>query len=308
MLNGQKEFDMCAMNIEEYALDSESYWPESHRRNSVKLWRFIHRGAGGETYGLVKDYLDKVHNLAKLRHDFCPQHVYIVNSGSSGSHWLEAMLGLFSGFYNGGEIYLPNKIIDHLSQLSREEAGIFIDALYLIHSGGIHGDSLTASLSNSAHIASHQRISDFSLSKKTILLLRNPVDVVMSRTFRKDEYKADKAPAMSREAYLEENCLYFEKFYNGLDMKSFDVTLKYEELKEEPHKEMRKLASILSLKEDDVALNKIVEKTSESVVKDLVAKGEQPVTNVYVGERKEESWARSYVKERLGSISKKLGY
>lgn len=296
------------LDLEDYFLNTEAYWPASHQRNASKLQRFIAKGCGSKNSSVVKSYVRDILAIAKVRQKFFPKHVYIVNSGSSGSHWLEAMLGFLPEFYNGGEIYLPKQIMGALAKKNNTDASIFIDALYLTHCGGIYSDSLVASLSNSAHLADHKKISEFSLNKKIILLLRNPVDVAMSRTFRKEEYKKDVAPKASDLDYLERNCLYLERFYGSLDIKSFDAVLKYEDLRKKPYEEMRQLVDILGLKPSSDAIRKAVEKTSESAVKESIAKGEAPVTNIFTGQRDEMGWAIEYAENRLGEISKQLGY
>ncbi|MDW5378855.1 sulfotransferase domain-containing protein [Halomonas sp. HP20-15] len=292
---------MEASFLENYLLRPESFWPKSHLRNADKVKRFVATGCAANGQN-PKSYIDDIIKLGQLRKRFDNKHVYIVNPGSSGSHWIEAMLSLLADFHNGGEIYLPKDVKEYLSTLQLEDAEFFLDVVYLVHAGGIFDDSLTASLSNSAHLANHQQLSQFSPNKRVVLLLRNPVDVVMSRTFRKDEYKKDIAPNSCDKEYLERNCSYVEKFYANINYDSFDSIIKYEDFENQPLESLKALADIIGLKASDQNLMNAVNVTSRKAVKDSVSKGEQAMTNVYLGKHHEHAWAKDYTVKRLSYI------
>ena len=299
---------MNKISIEKYLLNASSYWPESHYRNVKKIERFLERGCNSKDEKKVRCYVKDIVALAELRLKFKTPHLYIVNAGSSGSHWLEAMLGFLPGFHNGGEVYLPAEIKKSLKTMGEREAHLFLDALYLVHCGGIYPDMLSAALSNSAHLANHQQLSDYSRLKKTALLLRDPVDIVMSRTFRKDEYKNDVAPGVEDIDYLEKNCVYFEGFYNNIDFDSFDIVIRYEELKHSPLSTLRALVSTVGLNVSDDELVRAVDLTSEETAKKAIEKGEVPVTNIYLDKKEDVSWAKSYIVKRLENIRRELSY
>lgn len=283
----------------EYVENPSVFWPETHLRNVRKIRRFLDEGSKKRGESKEK-YVDSLLRLAYLRAGFAPNHIYLVNAGSSGSHWIEAMLGLLPGFHNGGEVYFPAKIKKDLGSIDGDDAGLFLDAVYLLHSGGIYKDSLYCALSNSAHLSNHGQVSAYSKKKVAVLLLRNPVDIVMSRTFRKDEYKNDVAFKLDDREYLEKNCSYLEGFYKGLDVKSFDRVIKYEEFVRDPMKNLQDLAGLLELDVKETDLEEAIVKTSKSEEEKVVAKGASPLTNVYLGEKKDHEWARNYIKERLG--------
>lgn len=299
---------MNKISIEKYLLNASSYWPESHYRNVKKIERFLERGCNSKKNEKVRRYVKDIIALAELRLKFKTPHLYIVNAGSSGSHWLEAMLGFLPGFHNGGEIYLPAEIKKSLKAMGEREAHLFLDALYLVHCGEIFPDMLSAALSNSAHLANHQQLSSYSRYKKTVLLLRDPVDIVMSRTFRKDEYKNDVALGMADIDYLEKNCAYFENFYKNIDFDSFDVVVRYEELKCSPLSTLRSLISAVGLSASDDELVRAVDLASEETAKKAIEKGEVPVTNIYLDKKEDVSWAKSYIITRLENIRSELSY
>ncbi|WP_088743893.1 sulfotransferase domain-containing protein [Cobetia sp. QF-1] len=293
--------------LQTYLTEPELFWPISHMRNVKKLDSFIGKGKAlnGES---KKAFIQNVINLAELRRSFSSNHLYLVNAGSSGSHWVEAMLGLLPGFHNAGEVYIPNEISRQLSLMPKDEANTLLDVLYLIHSGGMYEDSLYASLSNSAHLADHSSLSKYSQKSLAIFLMRNPVDIVMSRSFRKDEYKNDVAPNMDQQAYLEKNCQYVENFYSLTDATDYNLKLRYEDFVEFPVESLRKLADSLGLNSTYDEIKEAVRLTSKEEVEKSISKGEAAITNVYVGEKKERDWARSYVRERLHEVLVKYDY
>ncbi|MGE6606469.1 hypothetical protein ACQKE4_08090 [Halomonas sp. NPDC076908] len=284
-----------------YVSKPESFWHETHWRNARKIEKFLEKGS--ELRSESKEgYVDNLLRLAYLRQGFRPKHIYLVNAGSSGSHWIEAMLGLIPGFYNGGEIYFPAEIRKKLSSMDGDDANLFLDAVYLLHSGGIYKDSLYSSLSNSAHLANHGQVSACSKKKVAVLVLRDPVDIVMSRTFRKEEYKNDIASGLDDQEYLEKNCSYLERFYKGLDIKSFDRVIKYEEFVRDPVGNLRCLTDLFELDVKEADVEKAVVKTSKLEEEKVVKKGDTPLTNIYLGVKKDHEWARDYIKERLREV------
>jgi len=68
-------------------------------------------------------------------------------------------------------------------------------------------------------------------NSRYILLIRNPADVVISRCFRKTDYRNEVAPASEDEEYLSRQISYVDNFYkNGLKQ-PFDKLIRYELLK-----------------------------------------------------------------------------
>lgn len=289
-------------------LNSYDFWTPAYHRNATKLQRFLSRGSKIVGKISVADYVDIIIALGRVRSMFAPKHVYIVNAGSSGSHWIEAMLGMMPGFYGGGEIYLPSKLLDYFSSISINEANIALDTIYLAHVGCVHKDSLCAFVGNTAHLANHYKMSNFSINKKILLLLRNPLDVVISRTFRKDEYKEYIASGLSDRQYLKQNCIYVENFYKNLDFESFDMVIRYENFLESPRVNLEKIIELIDLSVSEADIERAIVMTSIDSAKRNVDNGKKAITNIYLGNKKEYNWAKDYVCERLGDIISKLGY
>jgi hypothetical protein len=289
----------------DYIQNPFTYWPQSHRRNAIKLNRSLSGALNGQS---VLDYSEILISLAELRSLFGPMHIYIVNMGSSGSHWVESMLGLLKGFYNGGEIYIPPKVRFLLSQLSTNESSILIDALYLAHLGKVKEDFLTASLSNSAHIANHIPVTGLSLNKRVVLLLRNPIDIVISRTFRKNEYRSSIAAGMNDEEYLKKNCMYVERFIRSLDLSSFDLIIRYEDFLLNTFDGLCNLAKFIGIECSDDDLLSSVKLASVESALNAVESGRKPINNAYLIDKSEKSWARDYASQRLSSLCKDLNY
>lgn len=296
-----------SLSVKDYILNADRFWPSTHKRNVVKIMRAFD-ACSIKSLSDKNGCIDELIAVAKIRERFNAKHFYLINTGSSGSHWIEAMLGLLPGFYNGGEIYLPPKIRSSLKTLNKKSANEFLDVIYLLHSGGVHKDALTATLSNSAHLANHQLLSEYSANKNTVLLLRNPVDVVISRTFRKDEYKKDVAPSLDDKEYLERNCVYVENFFANIDESSFDAIVKYEDFVGAPLSNLKKLAELIGLEVTENQLQYAIDRTSMKSELQAVEKGGNALTNIYLGDKESHDWAKDYLSKRLEKLLVKYNY
>ena len=127
--------------------------------------------------------------IAKERINVSPPTIYIHNIGSSGSHWLNFLLNDSLGTIGKGEIYIAQKFRDEvLSIATRDEAYFAMQVIMLAHA---HEKklSMTGNIVNTAHISNMDDYLKYDFNAYKVLLMRDPVDIVLSRTFRKDEYR-----------------------------------------------------------------------------------------------------------------------
>lgn len=170
----------------------------------------------------------RVVDLAKVRMEQANPSVYIANIGSSGSHWLQALLSNAASLMPCGETYFPEAQLNQLHE-DVEIRKLFIHAIYLIRGWRSTADKTKAGAVNTAHqpFLSHVKAAD--TGAKSILLVRDPVDVVMSRTFRKDEYRDYTGNRdMTDMEYLKKNALYVRSFYRKALRHNYDITVSYE--------------------------------------------------------------------------------
>jgi len=291
----------------QYLTQPDKFWGAAGDRQIRKLTA-MKRGRLAE--GLSDaDVVDELLAVAQLRTRHAPPPICLANIGSSGSHWLEAMLGRCAPIVSCGEVYLPNPLLQALRPLTASERSFFLHALYAAHSG-LRGDALMGgAFVNSAHYSRASRLAGLVDGTRTVLLVRNPIDVVLSRTWRKQEYRDDVAPGESDADYLERNCVLVERFYAEANAEPFDLRVRYEDLIGNPRAALSNLLSGLGLPADPNAIDAAVAATDSNAAAAAVARGEKVPTNIYMGRADEPEQALlAQVRTRLAACASSLGY
>ena len=206
----------------DYADDPEAWWPAGRQRQAVKLRRALRDRS-------AKDVVD----VAEARALDRPPTVFLLSCGSSGSHWLEAMLAQAADVRPCGEVYVPAAMLAEMRRVDAASRSALLDCVHLAHSDVDASTGKTAVLVNSAHASGWRLRALMQPPHRTVLLVRDPADIVISRTFRKGEYRADVSPASSDEEYLEDNLAYVDGFYDIALRESVDAVVSYEQLRED---------------------------------------------------------------------------
>jgi hypothetical protein len=290
-----------------YITNPEAYWNVGETRQVRKLKNAVQSagGLGADVFAVAEEAMA----IATLRSMYASPPLYISNIGSSGSHWLEGMLAHAPKLINCGEVYLPRSILTELRKSSSVDADYFLHAIYALHSRKMGPHLIEGSFINSAH---HARISLFvSLTpgSKCILLIRNPIDIVISRTFRKQEYRQEIAVGVDDKTYLEQNCNVVNRFYATALTQKFDAIVKYEELVSDPELALRRVLIAIDVQMDDRVLAKAVSSTQAESIKAVIDGGGKATTNLFVGERDPIDPALlAMASDNLADICGRLGY
>ena len=286
-----------------YIEHPELYWKIPSHRQIIKLNNRILKIK--ETYQLnTLDIITRVCSLVISRTSKRGKTILISNIGSSGSHWLQAMISEIDGFYGIGEVYIPPSLIDELSFFSRESQRKIFDAINVIHTGTLSKSLITCSVINTAHNANQHRWTYLDNSIFRILLVRNPIDICESRTFRKTEYRNYLHSSISDDEYLIENINKINKFFKEALNSKFDIIIKYESLLSDSVSIIQKILQALGKQVDELLVEEIVKKYSMENVR-----GDLNYTNLYKG--KYENIAKKYQKVmeiELKHVSRELGY
>jgi hypothetical protein len=272
----------------QYLRNPEQFWPEEKHRNIIKFKNKLRKTCIENPS--LKDQTNKeiaefFWAIALIRNVNGCQHIYINNIGSSGSHWLETMLAFAEKIKIGGEIYLPNSIRKCLDNFTKEKAALFLDAVYFAHIGYSGIESIGSIITNSAHYSDPTTLSRYSSNPKTVLLIRDPLEIALSRTFRKDEYRNYVAPKQSDQEYLEKNIHVIHKFYSKALQYDYGVIIRYEDLVNNPSQQLKKLKIALNLNFSDQRINEAINSTSKEAISKNILEGAAPVTNLYIKER-----------------------
>jgi hypothetical protein len=289
-----------------YLLHPEQHWGSESVRHVQKMRIFMRRALRpGER---MADLVDEILAIARLRVNHAPAPIYLPNVGSSGSHWLEAMLAIATGTHACGEVYLPKPMLPALKELPAADAAYFLNAAYMAHQADVGPKLATGHLINSAHLGSISGLASLTPGARTVLLLRHPVDVALSRTLRKPLHRAEVAPEADDRDFLAHSCDVVERFHKAAARERFDCQVRYEDLVAQPAETLATLTAALGLAATPESIRNAVEATSRDAIQSARERGDKAATNLYVGEAKHDEALADWARRRLADCCARLGY
>ena len=290
--------------LTDYCADPARHWPATAQRQARKLAKHLARSAKALKVP-VEHVPQAALASARQRTGARRPTLYLANIGSSGSHWLEDMLVDGASMLGAGEVYLPTPVSRAVDELPREEARVFIDALHLIHADEPAPDE-TASVINSQHSTQPTAFLNADPSGCRVLLLRDPVDVCLSRTFRKDTYRRDVAPDADNLAYLRDNIRLVKGFLSEARTQEFALVIRYEDLVRDPVPSLTALCHLTATPVERQRLRQVAERRS---ARQLIASGEAAHTNLFAGDKRAiPASARRLAARELADVSRSFGY
>lgn len=291
--------------LETYCRTPEHFWPAAGARQARKLEQRLRR---------VGQFLDgdrlgapaAVSHLAARRDGRHRRTVYLSNIGSSGSHWLESMLMNGAGLLGAGEVYLPPKLRMAVADLPDREAARFIDGLHLLHAVVDPTLDRMDSVVNSQHVARPQAFLDADPGALRVLLLRDPVAVCLSRTYRKDEYRQDVSPDADDLAYLDLNIKKVASFLAAAREEVYDLVIRYEQLCIDP---VPAVAAICALTGTSFDPDTLHQTAAEQSADQVSGRGSEAQTNLFSGvPRSVPQKARDHATKLLREEAEYFGY
>lgn len=291
--------------FERYCRTPEVFWPGASARQARKLHQRVLRVSrflGGDRRASPASVWD----LTGRRHGLRRRTVYLSNIGSSGSHWLEAMLVDGAGLLGAGEVYLPPKLRMAVADLPDYEAARFIDGLHLLHAVVDPTLDRMDSVVNSQHVARPQAFLDADPGALRVLLLRDPVEVCLSRTYRKDEYRQDVSPEADDLAYLDLNIKKVASFLAAARGEVYDLVIRYEQLCIDP---VPAVAAICALTGTPFDPDSLHQTAAEQSADQVSGRGNEAQTNLFSGvPRSVPQKARDRVTKLLREEAEYFGY
>lgn len=196
--------------------------------------------------------IERILALAAERLEEGGPTLYLNNTGSSGSHWLMAMLREGAGILGQGEIYVPLPFLyGRIEPLVRPEKALFLQAVYLARLlTGTPGDR-RASLANTAHLPDLAAYTRNDLRARRVLLVRDPVEIVLSRTLRKPQFRAASGWTEADDVrYLRENIRRVRRFLAAAGREDYDLRVRYEDLHRDPVPVLQAIAGLVGATPD----------------------------------------------------------
>jgi hypothetical protein len=284
----------------------------SYLSDPIKSFGLNHRQAAKLESGLVKtetllrtnrrSAIEFLMSAGRLRARYAEPTVYIQNIGSSGSHWLKTMLGRALHIFPGGEIYFPRAFLDRIRGMEKFIAREALQTIYLAHVFDDRPNIVTASLTNTAHIARIEKYARYDAPALKLLLIRDPVEIVLSRTFRKDEFRNYLGcSGFSDEEYLSINMRRVVEFFKQVMLENHHYICRYEDIVRSPFDVLKELSGVLQIAYEERSLWDAIESTR--------ANGGALQTNAFQGERRPiPEHLRSLVETELRPLREQLGY
>lgn len=290
----------------DYVNSINDYWPATRIRQGKKLESAIEVFRTRNDLTDTSAAIEKVLEIAKLRFEKRPMTIFLVSPGSSGSHWLEAVLSKSMRFVSCGEVYLPNDILKLLVKMPPADKSAFIDCVHVAHARADMESLQSSTLINSAH-QSGWRLSQFMASPTNIvLLLRDPIDIVISRTFRKPGYRV-LFDDVENDQFLSDNIDYVTRFFDTASSATSDVVVRFENMRDDLGCVIKAIAEKMDI---DITQDHL-----DATVKDLGyvrqkdKKKVEVKTNVYKGpEINISTEVRESLELRLSAPRKAFGY
>lgn len=232
--------------------------PETVTITTRQAEKFSRRLTNIAPNGNIDDTIAKLVEIAEQRILHAGPTVYIANIGSSGSHWLQALLSHAAGLMPCGETYFPEEQLNELHE-GNDVRQVFIHAVYAVMGWASPADKATAAAVNTAHKPFLPHVKTADKGAKSVLLVRDPLDVVMSRTFRKDEYRTYLGEKETDDMdYLKRNARYVRSFYRKSLKHDFDITVRYEDIRQDPINTVKNVFEAIDLAIDEKKIQTVV--------------------------------------------------
>ena len=255
----------------------------------------------------AKEYVQYLFNLAEKRIKSRATNIFLMNIGSSGSHWIEAMLDEFPEIHCINEVYFPKILRKKVKNLDGHALNLMMNVIHLAHLKTDEELQFDSIIVNSAHVLGTDFYRKCDNSCMCIMLARDPYDIVVSRTFRKNSYREYIAPAATDLEYLELNIFRVNRFYNRHLEENFNGIIKYEHFIKDGINSITDLLKTIGVKSID---NKLVREICYKHDRNTIISGKSKnAANLYTGERKKipEDFSQKIIRE-LKEVRKGLNY
>ena len=294
--------------LKHYLFKPDTFWPHDtvfHRRNREKIVKAREQ---------VKDFDDDI-LLTRLKEDLDKRYqeerktLYVISCGSSGCHFLGEMLSSIGNFDLIKEVYYPPELLRFCreGELCEKERMMLFDRVSYFPSRGVKNKKPDIVPVNIMHLRPDtpttfvQKMGGHHL----ILLMRNPFDITYSRTFRKDDYRAEVDPAASDMDYLIKQINNVKRFYMlaSQAVNVFDDVVRYEDLVRDPYSAVHDLLL--------VAKDKFPEEWKDKPSLELVRKKVADDKSINYNPKQKASLGVEFshlLEHKLCELSESLGY
>ena len=232
--------------------------------------------------------------------------IYIISNGGSGCHYLGGLISMKDNFKLIDEVYFPPVIINEMERLEIASANCLVEMVNLVHLADLENQHLVPI--NTMHLRRDtplSKIKRFSVNPLFIFLIRNPIDIAISRGLRKAEYKKQNLENRDLEDddYLKKQAVFTKNHFSRLFSKSNDVgalTIRYEDLIENPVRTMKNIFEYFQYAESEEEIEAMIAEYQSA--KDI-SKNKNKSSKPYLTKKQ-----KKILVETLADCCKTLGY
>ena len=230
--------------ITDFLSNMEVYWGGNQRQlkksiGRVNRMRKFHAWTNADLARQMAVLADQ--RLAKKS-----RTLYLSSFGSSGSHLIQYALSMTASCLPLGEVYLAPRLELMLQELSDEEKYKSIEMYHLVHSTAPEWLTSQCAIINTAHRAKLQVFSECTYEFSSAFIFRDPVQLALSRAFRKGEYRNYLGKESTTDLeYLTENIEKTIKFYELALRYDYDEFLFFEDVQSNRDRLAESLSNLL---------------------------------------------------------------
>lgn len=261
-----------------------------------------------ESKGMTKrQYVDYLFHLAEKRIRSNGKNVFLMNIGSSGSHWIEAMLEDYPEISCVNEVYFPKILRKKVLNFDSYSLNLMMNVINLAHLKQDEELYFDKIIVNSAHVLGTGFYKKCDIKCMCIMLARDPYDIVVSRTFRKDAYRKYIAPEATDLEYLDLNIFRVNRFYTRNLEKDFHAVVKYEDFTQNGDTALRNLLKVIGIRKiNDGLIEEIMYKHDRN---NILSGKSKNSANLFTGKRKKvPKLMREKIIHELDEVRRLLGY
>lgn len=213
----------------DYIDNTESYWCENRRQAQKSESRIISHKKYYQYNS--EEFVQFLSKLSDDRMKKGSKTLYLPSYGSSGSHLIQHLIVQSVTSIPLGEVYVPIDIERKTQCLSVHERYKFMEMYHLSHSTMPWMTPSRGLIINTAHKSRLQFFADNTRKFDSVFIFRHPVNLVLSRTFRKSEYRSYLGKGyISDKEYLDDNIKKTINFYKSSLSYRFGGYIRFEDL------------------------------------------------------------------------------
>jgi len=223
--------------LSSYLLEPEMFWPEQnyfHGRNREKIIWARQRLEIKSEQDIADNLLPRLLERAQSDAD----SLFVISTGASGCHFFGSVVASSNRYKLIGEVYFPPRLVEMACEAGNDvSAKVIMDCVSAIPMGRIGAIAKGNIPVNIMHLRPDSPIREIRRllpQGRLVSLIRNPYDIAVSRSFRKNEYRETANPGVQDSDYAVMQSRLVRNYFSRMKTHKWDAIVRYENLRENP--------------------------------------------------------------------------